>query len=171
MACAILLSAGATQFVDLADPWPETMPPRGYYEHAWESDGRLRHLQSRRQYLDGVRSFYLGTLGVPGWNQRREQILGQLTPEQGRITEPDLDLIGRLVSSEWSKPDPLRRISPKTLSLWGSVLIDARDQDCLVSALDAIRDDTRALLAGGLAPWSITRERYAPMALTKENTR
>jgi hypothetical protein len=163
-----VLSGYAAILVDHAEAWPEAVPSRAYYERIWESDPRLQQLQPREQYLAWVLRFYSGSFLVPGWKQRQAQIATHLSPEQARLAEPDLALLGQLISSEWSKPDPVRRITSKTLALWGTVLTDARDAGLVVPVLEQIRDDVRSLLEGHLEPTAVTAARYPGLAFTKE---
>lgn len=163
---AAILSGCAAVAIDRAEPWPEGIPPRAYYERVWESDPRLRQLQPREQYLAWVLRFYSGGFLVPGWTRRQAEIVADLDPERARLAEPDLAQLGQLISSEWSKDDSIRRISSKTLALWGRVLGEARDADRLTPALDRIRADVRDLVQGALEPSSITLSRYDGTALT-----
>jgi len=77
------------------------------------------------------------------------EIALRLSPEQARLLEPDLELLGQLISSEWSKPDPVRRISSKMLTLWGTALAKACERDQRTPLLEQIRDDVSSLLQGG----------------------
>jgi hypothetical protein len=166
-----VMSGAAALLVDHAEAWPEAVPSRGYYERIWESDARLQQLQPREQYLAWVLRFYSGSFLVPGWTQREAEIASLLSPEESRLGEPDLALLGQLISSEWSKPDPIRRISPQMLSLWGKAVAGARDSGQIVPVLERIRDDVRLLLAGALEPTAVTADRYPALAFTKETPR
>jgi hypothetical protein len=163
-----VLSGCAAVLVDHAEAWPEEVPSRAYYERVWESDPRLQQLQPREQYLAWVLRFYSGSFLVPGWKEREAQIAAHLSPEQARLVEPDLAFLGQLISSEWSKPDPARRISSKTLAVWGAVMTSARDRDQIIPVLEQIRGDVRSLLEGGLDPTAVTIARYPATAWTKE---
>jgi len=163
-----VLSGFAAVLVDRAEAWPEEVPSRAYYERIWESDPRLQQLQPREQYLAWVLRFYSGGFLVPGWKERQAQISARLRPGQARLVEPDLALLGQLISSEWSKPDPLRRISPRTLEVWGAAISSARDPDQILPVLEQIRGDVRSLLEGGLPPTAVTADRYPALAWTKD---
>ncbi len=167
---AVMSCCGAA-FIDCPEAWPDEVPSRAYYERVWESDSRLQQLQPREQYLAGVLRFYSGSSFVTGWKQRRAQIAVQLSPEQARLLEPDLELLGQLISSEWSKPDPVRRISSKTLALWGTAMTKACELDQMAPLLEQIRDDVRSLLQGDLEPAAVTADRYPALALTQEQPR
>jgi hypothetical protein len=162
-----VMSCCAAVLVDHAEAWPEAVPSRAYYERIWESDPGLRRAQPREQYLAGVLRFYSGSFLVPGWKERQAQIAAALSPEQARLAEPDLALLGQWISSEWSKPDPLRRISSRTLAVWGTVMTSARDEDEIVPVLEQIRDDVRLLLEGTLEPAAVTSDRYPALVFTK----
>jgi len=163
-----VMSGGAALVIDRSEPWPEAVPSRAYYERIWESDARLQRSLPREQYLAWVLRFYSGSFLVPGWRQRQAQIASHLSPEQLRLAEPDLAQLGQLISSEWSKPDPVRRISPQMLAVWGKAMARARDTGRIVPVLEQIRDDVRLLLDGGLEPAAVTAERYPVPAFTKE---
>ncbi|HLY11463.1 MAG TPA: hypothetical protein VKW04_19320, partial [Planctomycetota bacterium] len=154
----------ATALVGRPESWPEDVPPRAFYDRIWESDARLQSLQPREHYLAGVLRFYSGTVWVPGWKRRQSEI--QNVPGPDRIA--DLALLGRWISSEWSKPESISRISSKTLALWGTALRDARDAEQFDPVLERIRDDVRSLLDGSLPPSAVTPERYGAPALPKE---
>jgi len=166
-----VMSGGAALIIDRADAWPEEVPSRAYYERIWESDSRLQQLQPREQYLARVLRFYSGSPFVPGWARRQAEIAVHLRPEEARLLEPDLELLGRLISSEWSKPDPVRRISPKTLALWEKALTTACERDQVAPLLEQIRGDVRLLLEGALKPAAVTLDRYPALALTRERPR
>jgi hypothetical protein len=163
-----VMSGGAALVIDHSEPWPEAVPSRAYYERIWKSDARLRELLPREQYLAWVLRFYSGTFLVPGWRQRQAEIASHLSPEQSRLAEPDLAQLGQLISSEWSKPDPVRRISPEMLGVWGKAMAGARDTGRILPVLEEIRDDVRLLLGGGLEPAAVTADRYTAPAFTKE---
>jgi len=95
-----VMSCCAALFIDREEAWPEEIPSRAYYERVWESDSRLQQLQPREQYLARVLRFYSGSSGVPGWKLRQAEIAVRLRPEQARLLEPDLELLGQLISSE-----------------------------------------------------------------------
>lgn len=171
LAGVVILSGCAAVLVDRDESWPDGVPPRAYYERVWNSDPRLRDLQPREQYLAWVLRFYSGTFLVPGWTRRQAEIVACLTPDQARLAEPDLELLGQVISSEWSKHDSIRRISSRTLAIWGEVLAEARDGGRLTPALDRIRDDVRGLLQGDLEPSAITHSRYHALALTQRFVR
>jgi hypothetical protein len=162
-----VMSGVAAFIVDRTEPWPDDVPPRASYDRIWESDPRLRQSQTREQYLAGILRFHSGSVWVPGWNRRRSEILVALGPDRAS----DLDQLGFRICSEWAKPESLRRISSRTLALWGDALRNARDPDQLESVLDRIRDDVGMLLQGGLEPSALTPQRYALLALTKERSR
>src|SRR5258708_28179754 len=152
---AVMCCCGAA-YIDCPEAWPDEVPSRAYYERVWESDSKLQQLQPREQYLAWVLRFYSGSSFVPGWKQRQAEIAVQLSPEQARLLEPDLELLGQLISSEWSKPDPVRRISSKTLALWGTAITKTSELDQMAPLLEQIRDDVRSLLQGVLCPAAAT---------------
>jgi hypothetical protein len=157
VAGAAILSIAASLLLSRAEPWPQDVPPRAHYERIWDSDPGLRRVQTCEQYLAGVLRFYSGSVGMPGWNRRRAEILDRLGPSRAA----DLDLLGRLLSAEWAKPEPMRRISSRTLALWGNVLREARGADRASAALERIGDDVRSVVDGELSPSAVTPERYA----------
>lgn len=162
-----VMSGVAAFIVDRAEPWPDEVPSRASYDRIWESDPRLRQAQTREQYLAGVLRFYSGSVWIPGWNHRRSEILGILGPDHAA----DLDRLGFRLSSEGLKPESLRRISSRTLALWGDALRNARDPDQAESVLERIQDDVGRLVQGDLEPSAVTPQRYALLALTKERSR
>jgi hypothetical protein len=162
VAGAAMLSGVASLIVAHAEAWPEDVPSRSYYDRIWESDLRLQRAQSREQYRAAVLRFYSGTVREPGWHRHRDEILGLL----GRRRSPDLDLLGRVLSSEIAKPESLRRISPPTLAFWGKTLREARDAGKVSALLDRMSEEVRALIDPE-PPAEGTGDRYIPLALAK----
>lgn len=159
---AAILSGVASLIIAHCEAWPEDVPSRSYYDRLWESDLRLQRAQSREQYRAAVLRFYSGTAREPGWHRRRREFLNLLGP--GRTA--DLDLVGRILSSEIARPESIRRIPPSTLAFWDKTIRGARDAATAGALLDRIGDEVRGLIDPEPPPAS-SGDRYATLALAK----
>ena len=162
VAGAAILSGVASLIVAHAEAWPVDVPSRSYYDRLWESDPRLQRAQSREQYRAAVLRFYSGTVREPGWHRRRAEILGLLGPTR----TPDLDLVGRVLSSEIARPESIRRIPASTLAFWEKTLRGTRDAGKAAALLDRIGDEVRALIDAESSP-APTGDHYVSLALAK----
>lgn len=144
------------------DGWPPGLPPRSYFERVWEADARNQQVQSFEQYLTWVETFYAGTQIIPGWNRRQADLVEHLSADQARIAGPELASLGQLLASEWAKDNSERRVTSQMLLLWGRVMKGIDGPGMMVSALDTIRGDLRAVLSGDLPREAITLPRYSP---------
>jgi hypothetical protein len=133
------------------------------FDQAWYGDARNREIQSREEYLKWVDSFYDGSVIVPGWTRRQQELCASLPPLEASIAESGLVTLGRLVASEWAKDNRLRRVDSNLLQLMVGILVEAKEKGRLIPVLDALVEDVRSLLAGRRDPRSITAERYEPL--------
>jgi hypothetical protein len=162
VAGAAILSGVASLIVAHAEAWPEDVPSRSYYDRIWESDLRLQRAQSREQYRAAVLRFYSGTAREPGWHRRRAEMISLLGP----LRTADLDLVGRILSSEIARPESIRRIPPSTLAFWEKTLRGTRDAGTAAALLDRIGDEVRGLIDPEPTP-AATGDRYVTLALVK----
>lgn len=144
-------------------------PPAGdsYFGRVWSQDARNGEFQSIDQYLAWVASFYEGSPLVPGWKRRQADLCASLDPAEARIAEPQLECLGRLLSSEWAKDNRCRRVGSDLLQLWAAVLREAREEGRLIEGLDAVMGDVRAILSGDLPGAAVTGDRYARLAASR----
>lgn len=136
-----------------------------YFDRVWRQDALNREVQSREDYLEWVASFYAGSPFIPGWTRRQAELAASVDPAEARIAEPQLECLGRLLSSEWAKDNRIRLVGSDLIVLWASVLSEARDEGRLVDALDALLADVRSLLAGALDAGEITPDRYEKLTM------
>jgi hypothetical protein len=79
LSCAALLAACAS-----TGPieWPAELPEREFFESAYKADLANQPLQTRREYLGWIKSFYTGTAIYPtGWFDVQERVLATAAPE------------------------------------------------------------------------------------------
>jgi hypothetical protein len=140
--------------------WPAGLPPRAYYESAWEASGENREIETFEEYLTWVGRFYKGTPVSLGWTGVSEKVLADLEPEEARILAPRLACLGQTVSAEWAKDNEYRRVSTEVLRLWVRVLVQAKGHGKALVATDWLLSDTVALIRGELEPAAISADRY-----------
>jgi len=162
VAGAAILSGVASLIVAHSEAWPEDVPSRSYYDRIWESDPRLQRARSREQYRAAVLRFYSGTAREPGWRRRRAELLGLLGP--GRT--PDLDLLGRALSSEMARPQSIRRMPSSTLAFWEKTLRGGHGAAAAAAPIDRIGDELRALTDPEPSPTPLG-DRCVTLALAK----
>ena len=140
--------------------WPAGLPPRAYYESAWETSGENREIETFEEYLTWVGRFYKGTPVSLGWTGVSEKVLADLDAEEARILAPRLACLGQTVSAEWAKDNAYRRVGTELLRLWVRVLVQAKGAGKALEATDRLLADTVALIRGELEPSSISADRY-----------
>jgi hypothetical protein len=149
------------------DDWPSGIPPRSYYERVWEADTMNREIQTREQYLEWVTGFYAGSWLAAGWTRRQADLIAPLEARDLRLAEPELRFLGQLLSSEWAKDNRTRRVNSDLLALWGGVMAEGRAHGRFLETLNLITADARGVLSGEIDPADITRQRYAPVLLSR----
>lgn len=159
-AAICLLTIGCSSIPVDPAAWPAGLPPRAYYESAWESSGENREIETFEEYLVWVGRFYKGTPVSLGWSGVSEKLLADLEPDEARILAPRLACLGQTVSAEWAKDNAYRRVGTDLLRLWVRVLVQAKGQGKALVATDRLLDDAVALIRGELEPGEISADRY-----------
>ncbi len=115
-------------------------PGIDHFRLRYELDPENRSSRSWERHWGWVEVFYRGNVLSRGWTANCGRILGYL-PES--FHQDDLikrmNVLGRLVASEWSRRNNIRLITTNDLIRWGSLLrraIRNRDQDGAVSILE-----------------------------------
>ena len=141
--------------------WPASLPEKNYFESAYELDAENQLLQGRIEYLDWVKSFYLGTVLYPtGWLQIQTRALNLSgETQQGYLTNL-LEELGKKIGAEWAKENDLRVIDNRLLVIWGSTIQLAFGTESSRSVIDFVVADVRALLAGEIKKNDISESRY-----------
>jgi len=141
--------------------WPETIPPRQYFQCAYEADPVNQRYQDEQEYLNWIVDFYKGSLlYATGWEYVEEVVLDRIAPEQMVSRREQLQELGKAIASEWAKHNDVRRIDNRLLSLWASILQLSANEDELGRAIDLISQDIAAILSGELAPSAADDLRY-----------
>lgn len=155
--CLALLSCRSTNLVD----WPANLPDRGYFTAAYHSDQVNQEVQSQREYLGWVLSFYEGTLVAPiGWTEMQATVVSIAAINRRSELDCQLGELGAQIAAEWAKENDHRFIDSRMLSIWGSVLQLVAEPDQQYAAIQLVRDDVEALLGGTLSSSEIQDARY-----------
>lgn len=169
LALAVLVS-GCAGLLRPAEEWPSNIPaeiaseipPRAYFVEAYHRDQSNEQLQSQEEYLKWVLRFYRGWGAAPlGWLGFEQEYLLDASPQSYASMKAELQSLGKLVSSEWSKHERVRRIDSRMLLIWSEVLQEAKRQTKEEKSLDFIAQDVVALVSGELSQQAIKRQRYA----------
>ena len=141
--------------------WPKTIPPRQYFQCAYEADSVNQRYQDERAYLNWVIDFYQGSLFYPsGWKDVEEVMLALIPPQQQASREEQFRDLGIAIASEWAKHNDVRLIDNRLLSLWGSILQLSVDEYQLARSIDVISQDIASIRAGELEPAEADESRY-----------
>ena len=141
--------------------WPEELPERQFFETAYQADLANQPLQSRREYLGWIKSFYTGTVIYPtGWFDVQERVLATAAPENVQNLEPRIKELGKLIAAEWAKENSGRAIDNRLLALWGSTLQAATPGEQRLEVFELVFSDVRRLLARELDKNAIADSRY-----------
>lgn len=153
----LFLSACAVQPLD----WPENLPSRAFFEEAYTADLANQPLQSRREYLEWIKSFYTGTLIYPtGWFDVQERVIATAAPENAELLSPRIAMLGQLIAAEWAKENSGRVIDNRLLALWGATLQAATPGQQRLEVFELVESDVRRLLERELSKTSIADSRY-----------
>lgn len=158
LCCAALLAACAsTGPID----WPAELPEREFFETAYRTDLANQPLQTRREYLGWIKSFYTGTVIYPtGWFDIQARFLATAAPENVEGLEPRIEELGMLIAAEWAKENSGRAIDNRLLALWGSTLQAATPGQQRLEVFELVFSDVRRLLAKELDKTEIADSRY-----------
>jgi len=158
LSCAALLAACAS-----TGPieWPAELPEREFFESAYKADRANQPLQTRREYLGWIKSFYTGTAIYPtGWFDVQERVLATAAPENVNSLEPRIQELGKLIAAEWAKENSGRAIDNRLLALWGSTLQAATPGEQRLEVFEFVFNDVRRLLDRELDKSAIADSRY-----------
>lgn len=161
---ATLITACANLGTDIAQEWPEELPPLSYFEEAYVAGIENHEHQTREEYLYWVRSFYEGTTLYPrGWNSTTSDLLAA-TPSGPASAKMEARLyeLGREIAAEWSKSGRVNLVKNGHLAVWGIAAQRAVDEANVDETIAQIADDVSALLARELSPEAVTAARYHP---------
>lgn len=118
-----------------------------WFKARYEADKVNAAKQSWKEHADWVKRFYEGQRFPPisGWSDRERDLVKRAPQHQGAI-----ESLGRMIASEWSKDNSVRKVSTSDLQTWGKRFGDAaKDPAALLAALDEVRADlTRRGVAG-----------------------
>lgn len=152
------LAACATQ---QSVEWSPDLPDRQFFESAYDADLANQALQSRREYLEWIKSFYTGTLLYPtGWFDVQERVLATAAKENSDILSPRIAEMGKLIASEWAKENSGRAIDNRLLALWGSTLQAAAPGQQRLEVFELVAKDIKRLLSRELDKRAIADSRY-----------
>ena len=141
--------------------WPTSLPEKNYFESAYELDAENQLLQERMEYLDWVKSFYLGTVLYPnGWLQIQTRALTLSGEAQKSYLTNLFEELGKKIGAEWAKENDLRVIDNQLLAIWGSTIQLAVGTESSRLVIDFVAADVRALLAGEIKKDDISESRY-----------
>lgn len=121
-----------------------------FFVRAWSEDSANRELQTREDYLKWVDSFYAGSVLIPGWSSRQAELRAGLDPEDAPLAESRLDLLGRLLASEWSKDNRVRRVDSDDLCRFAGILTEAREAGRLIAAVDGLLEEVESVVPGDI---------------------
>jgi hypothetical protein len=155
---------GGCAVLPVAEPeWPNQAPQQAYFVHAYDEDPKNKSMQTRDEYLNWVRQFYLGSdLSPFGWLDLQHALL-QTTEAPLRAKVADkVRRLGQKIAAEWAKDNRLRRITSTMLFLWSQIIQEAAETGSHLAAIDRIEADVVALVDGRLPAKAIDAERYAP---------
>ena len=158
---ALLLSSCVSQN---PSSWPETLPQQEIFVDAYGADPINQDRQSRREYLNWIRSFYQGSLVYQtGWLEIEATLLASVQLQGRQQLDGQLTDLGVAIASEWAKHNDVRVIDSRMLGLWGSVLQLAENFEQQLLSIEVINDDVDALLTGSLTQSEIEDARYERM--------
>ena len=141
--------------------WPTGIPEKSYFESAYELDAENQLLQGRMEYLDWVKSFYLGTVLYPnGWLQIQTRALTLSGEAEKDYLTNLFEELGKKIGAEWAKENTLRVIDNRLLAIWGTTIQLAVGTESSRSVVDFVAADVRALLAGEIKKDDISESRY-----------
>jgi hypothetical protein len=141
--------------------WPDELPEREFFELAYSEDVRNQPLQTRREYLGWIKSFYTGTVLYPtGWFDVQERVLATAAAANVETLRPRIRELGMLIAAEWAKENSERAIDNRLLALWGSTLQAATPGEQRLEVFELVVSDVRRLLDGELEKQAIADSRY-----------
>ena len=163
---ATLLAACAGRQTPEAN-WPAFMPSVDYYKAHYEADTDNQTVQSWPEYSTWVNRFYTGWVMFSlGWQPMTEQLTEQVEdrPDAVMITT-NMAAIGRAISAEWAKDSRHRKINTRHMLVWGHVLQDSVENECVLEMSEIVMRDVGDLLAERLPGSAISEGRYIEVDL------
>lgn len=102
----------------------------------------------KKKYEDWIRTFFEGSLIVPGWNAVSRDVLEATPPERRDLIRERLAALGDKISREWAKENVTRRIDSTHLQRWGRILKSRQQQgyEILAAELETIEEEVERLL-------------------------
>lgn len=149
---------------DPLESWPDNIPPANYFVSAYEQDAENQRVQTLREYLYWVRSFYAGTALYPrGWNSITADVLAQNTNIAKQASRrQELQTLGRNIAREWSKDSSLSLVQSRHLAVWGVAASRSVDEGNIDETLKKIERDLDLLIAREMSADAIVADRYHP---------
>jgi len=140
--------------------WPEALPPESHYGRAYNADAENAKVQTAEQYFDWVLRFYRGYSFYPGWGHQEKTLAKMMTAEEWAALAPRVGELARVISTEWSKDNRVRKLDSDMLVLWGGVLKKAAGLRRVDAAVARLHEDAEAVSAGKLGKAEVTAARY-----------
>jgi hypothetical protein len=141
--------------------WPDTIPQQGYFAAVYAADEANQERQSRDEYLQWIMKFYEGSLVYPsGWLDVASTVLAASNPRSRSALDSQLAELGAAIAAEWAKDNDVRIIDNRMLSLWGSILQLADNNEQRLLSVEIIHLDVVNLLEGYLMPTEVREPRY-----------
>jgi hypothetical protein len=141
--------------------WPASIPEKSYFESVYELDVDNQLLQGRRDYLEWIKSFYLGTTLYPtGWLEIEARALNLSEEKQREALTLLFAELGKKIGGEWAKENELRVIDNRLLAIWGSTIQLGVGTEFSRAVIDFVEADVRGLLAGEITKDEIIESRY-----------
>lgn len=145
---------------DISD-WPDDIPPQRYFNTAYLADMNNQQLQSQKEYLEWVLSFYKGSLAYQlGWLDVEAVVLDSVLTQETKPLARQLSELGYSIGAEWAKHNRIRLIDSRMLALWGSTLQLAENLQQQRQSIEVISKDVEDLLSGRMSNSDIVEARY-----------
>ena len=132
-------------------PWPGDLPPRSYYEAAWQADEANATRQPLADYLRYVGDFYNGSILAPGWRKAQASLLRDADPRDRILLEPKATCLGQILSAEWAKDNAVRRIDSARLAAVAREVRQSAPGTALQETLDRLLQRAALWVGGGIA--------------------
>lgn len=158
-----LLTSACVNFNNKTDaPWPAEIPEQSYFIEYYKVDANEQRSASLERYLSWVKQFYFGsTFYKNGWLKVTKTAVISLDSEKDKqVIQQKMTHLGKIISPEWSKTTKTRAIYTRHMSIWGSGLLEAIEENEQIAYIDKVTLDVHALLNRKISPDDINNERY-----------